>query len=471
MTRERDDAFAHLAAWASRGKWRERLDRVVAEHVEDACRRFDLAPAALRGTLGEVHHANLLGCALEDFATRRFDPKRANVIDDYLDHRAWRESPSGREYLWSVRDAVMSLHEVVDLTPGSHLVLRDLIRGGAPVTVYDRLGSQGAARWDRLGARILTIGEAACLSGAVLHFDHEPADSVLRILRKSHETMAAAAPRDLGDDERASLLTGLLAASAPAFSRVWLTSTLAAMHAPPPRLVNFDGDVIVLTSVRLPIAPGGEAQAQQALDRAPGFERDADGQPQWTWHAAGIDEAPAQTAPAPAATPTSRPAPDASGDHGSRILGHVSLERGAVVLETNSVNRANRGAALLTQALGNLAGAPLIAAHNIDRALNEREGPNAPPSEQAEPIPADIQACVVHPYLERHYRQSLDQPIPMLDGQSPRAAVRTVAGCDKVVAWLKSLENMEDRGARRAGRPAFDFSWMWRELGIPDLRK
>ena len=72
-------------------------------------------------------------------------------------------------------------------------------------------------------------------------------------------------------------------------------------------------------------------------------------------------------------------------------------------------------------------------------------------------------------YLEQHYRDTLDQPIPALDGKTPRQAVRSTAGRKNVIDWLKTIEN---RSARQTGSPVaeYDFGWMWDELGLSDYR-
>ena len=73
-------------------------------------------------------------------------------------------------------------------------------------------------------------------------------------------------------------------------------------------------------------------------------------------------------------------------------------------------------------------------------------------------------------HLDKHYRETLDAPIPALGGKSPRQAVRTAVGRHKVIDWLKLLEN---RSAGRGGDPIaeYDFGWMWVELGLQDHRK
>jgi len=460
-----DEAMTHVMTWASRPKWLERFNGVATEHLAEVCARFTLTPAGLGAALGDLRHASLMGCMFEDFVSRRFGPRRSNVIDAYLDKRAERESPPGREYLRTLRDSVMSLYEVVDLTPGSHLVLKDLVRGGAPVTVDERLGSKSAARWDRLAARVLSVGRRPCLSGAVLHFDLEPAESVLTVFREGLRAMEASATRIIDGSLRASLLTGLLAAGAKAFTGTWLTATLSAIRRPLPHLVNFDGEAIVFATVRFPVAAGHAAQAERALDRADGLDRHPQGTPQWTWRATpDADPVRSDVGAAPASVV------ETFNDGRPRVLGLVMLEAGEVALQTNSVERADRGTARLRAILGDLAGEPRSSTQSVAQAFDRRQGETPAPPVPAAALPGNVHG-LLHPLLERHYRRTLDEPIPILGGASPRAAVRSADGREKVITWLKYLENMEERHARDAGQPAFDFAWMWRELGILDSRR
>lgn len=73
--------------------------------------------------------------------------------------------------------------------------------------------------------------------------------------------------------------------------------------------------------------------------------------------------------------------------------------------------------------------------------------------------------------MERHYSKQLDEPIPALDGVSPRQAARTWAGREKVIGWLKYLENNTARAGKDDPMGSFDFGWMWEELGLKDERR
>ena len=60
----------------------------------------------------------------------------------------------------------------------------------------------------------------------------------------------------------------------------------------------------------------------------------------------------------------------------------------------------------------------------------------------------------------------------MLGDITPRAAARSKAGRERLATWLKHLEN------RSGNQPdpndpmeTYDFTWIWRELDIENLRR
>jgi hypothetical protein len=59
----------------------------------------------------------------------------------------------------------------------------------------------------------------------------------------------------------------------------------------------------------------------------------------------------------------------------------------------------------------------------------------------------------------------LDEPVPALDGRTPREAAALKSARPQLISLLKGMENLSERD-RRAGRPAYDFGWMWGELGL-----
>jgi hypothetical protein len=87
-------------------------------------------------------------------------------------------------------------------------------------------------------------------------------------------------------------------------------------------------------------------------------------------------------------------------------------------------------------------------------------------------MPIELQTKLVHAALDKQYRALLDQPVPLLDDLTPRAAARSGPGREKLAVWLKHLEN---RSRQQPGSTdpmtTYDFAWLWRELKVEDLRR
>ncbi len=155
---------------------------------------------------------------------------------------------------------------------------------------------------------------------------------------------------------------------------------------------------------------------------------------------------------------------------GTPVFANVELKGRQVVVEVNSSERAETAKALMAGWLGERIGPPLTEIRTLaqmlaDDAADEEhdDGLQLPPEETER---------VVHEMLTREYTKALDQPVPMLGDRTPRALARTKAGRVKVAEWLRYLENGSAK-SRVADDPmaTFDFTWMWEQLGVADLRK
>ena len=123
---------------------------------------------------------------------------------------------------------------------------------------------------------------------------------------------------------------------------------------------------------------------------------------------------------------------------------------------------------MLEPVLAGLARAPLVERQSIEQMMaSSREH-----SEQdIVRLPPDEERSIVRQALTDHYRNTLDEPIPVLGNQTPRKAVKTAKGRKKVIAWLKILENQSARQGPEDPMGAYDFTWLWRELGVGDERQ
>jgi hypothetical protein len=156
-------------------------------------------------------------------------------------------------------------------------------------------------------------------------------------------------------------------------------------------------------------------------------------------------------------------------DDGAILLGNVELAAKAVTLSVNSEARAARGRALLESVLGDLVRIPVVERQTVEQMMALSGDRSS--ARHALHLPPDEERRIIHQSLTDHYRRALDEPIPNLGNQSPRKAANTAKGREKVIGWLKMLENHSARRGREDPVGTYDFTWIWKELGLGDERR
>lgn len=462
-----DRAIGNLVKWAAKDDWAHYREQVFADHLDFIRERFDMTDDEVVDLLGD-DFVMLYGVVLEDFFTARFgDDGELNVIEDYLKRRGWREKVPAKQYLKAIRDSVMSLYEVVDLDPGKNMTVRDMIRGGDPITVTEKMGSQTSARWDRIAARLVTVGGKPFFTGGMLLMSYNTTNEILPVfeeMAKSFRTKLRKPAREQDEVPEINshkLRATLLESVGPRlFTQAWLIDALGRIQAPLPEMHNTDGDKILFSEVRFP-SLGGVEQITAVIDGIENLERNAPDGPSWTWHGKG---SPSQRMSAKRHEGVTFQSRDESG---RTSLGQIEFGNGTLLLSTNSRERAERGRDLLASHLGDLVGVPLISYEEVERMLNKTPEPRATDEEE---VPPEVAAEILRSYLDGHYRQTLDDQLPILDGKTPRQAVKSKKGRAQVIEWLKYLENSEARRSTADGQAPYDMTWMWQELKLEGER-
>jgi hypothetical protein len=443
---ERNDISGLLDFIGREGDWRERLQDVVAEHLMPALEEFEIDQDDLADLLGEQWSGVLWGCGFEDFLGQRYED--GNIVDLYLKRRGWKETALNQAYFAALRDAPVSLYEVSDVKPGASMVLRDLLTDAAPVTVKEKSATRTLKQWDRIAVRVVPERDHHVISGALLPFRAEAVDFLFAGLRDVLRLKKRDGLR-LSHDQ--------LMGCAPIFTVAWLFIEIDRALSPAlPQFSNSDGDDVLFHDLRFPLASGVTQKAvAESLDQVKGFL--PEGPKFWNWLA---------------------PRKGRGGNagrgimldtqmEGATVLGSLELKGKTLLVTVNSAKRAAKVEALIGAAAGGLLKSPLTTIQTVDQMQAEER--HAEPGEAADEIPPDIARKLMRDHLDNHYRETLDAPIPALGGKSPRQAVRTASGRQKVIAWLKKLEN-HSAGHGEGPIAEYDFSWMWVELGLQDHR-
>jgi hypothetical protein len=434
-----------LMRWVEREEWREPFAAIRERHLAAACAAAGVEPGSLDEHIGDHLSMTLWGWAFEDLISRTLDDGR-NLGDTYLKRRGWTESGATRAYIAAIRDSVPSLYEVSDVVRDQGFLLRDLVRGGEPVRVAEKMATHGLAQWSRVAVRVLTVQGRTIISGAILPFEAAPADALLAGIRQA---AGGAATMD-----------ATLAEAGPMFADAFLRAHLGETLEPAsPPVSNSDGDPLLFVTLHFPMASKVTQVAIRAMLAGRPELRPASAR-FWNW---------LQTGPAAgerAGVPATGHQFITTMEDGAIVLGNIEMKGRLLTFAANSEARAARGRAMLATLLPGMLGEPRVERQTLEEMRAAERRPRSEPD-----LSLREQRALIHQAMLDHYTGMLDQPLPMLGGATPRKAVRTAAGRELVAAWLKMIENHSARVPADDPMAGYDFSWMWAELGLDAARR
>jgi len=461
-----DKAVRHIMKWAERPEWFDKQLAVFNTHLDPVCEHMGINQEELDQELADHGSMGMLfGIMFEDFLSRHLPPDDSNVIDDYLKRRGWRESVAGRRYLQQLRDSVLSIYEIVEVNPGHYCDLRDQARKGKTIRVHEHMGTLNMVKWDKIAARVINTNGKYIFTGGILSYPQEAARRLLTVLANSQKQFNKEFTRLTGKKAAAEMASEknraeqFLREITPGFTNIWLMYTLERLREPLPKMVNRDSEALVFTETRFPFLEEQFEEIANRLDKAPGWKRDSPDEHSWIWNQK------------PEVTHNKQKqglAIDTFQDGQHLINGALQMTSAALTFTTNSMERAQRGQETLEALLSGLVGPALTKLQTPEQLMAENESHQHDDDESAsaQSIEPEMAAEVISNVLDQHYRQSLDEPIPMLDDKSPRQCVKSKKGQQKVIEWLKHLENSELRRAASQGQKPYDSRWMWQELKL-----
>jgi SEC-C motif len=342
------------------------------------------------------------------------------LAEVFLEREGSRLRAGEREYLTRMLATQLRLYEVIEVQPEEGVRLVDLWTDERS-WVSERTATRELVQWDLLGARLMP-GEHGDLvmDGAPYLYPAAAREDIVEALRD--------ASTESGDREPAALFKR----TAPLFHWLWLDHVALP---PRPEVVTAEGDPVVFARVVFDLED--RARVLSALGSHPDVAAGKDGI--FGWYEAK----------------------DADGMR--RSLGSFVLEENRLVFETMSEARAARGRGFLEGLAGGAVTYRTTEYRDVDEALEDgTETASSAPDE----VPPDLQAAVAGEFYAQHYRDWPDTPLRALGNRTPREAAGLAEWRPALVALLKDFESRSER-QRRAGQTAYDFRWLWGELGLP----
>lgn len=352
----------------------------------------------------------------------------ATMVELLLEREGAALRDGERDFLQRMSATALRLYEIAAVRRDEGLELTDLWTG-ATVPVRERLATRELVRWDLLAVRLSEWPDGVLLlEGQPMVFPPSAKEELVRGLR--------------GEYRRYRKGT---ATTEPLFFKRVVPQMLnlyrldLAVPGPAPVVTTVQGESLVITRVHFEaVAPAGLAGL---LAGHPELEQEP-GRAGWVW----FEEA-------------------GGGMH--RLLGRIELSGTRLMLETMSEERGARGRGLLEALLGDRIRHLATTCEDVMEAV-KRKGPAAGPPRR-EPLPPEVEAEAVTRFLDRHYREWLDIPVPALGHRTPRHAARLKTIRPRLEQLLRQFENHAERD-RLEGRPGYDFGWLRVELGLAPER-
>jgi SEC-C motif len=349
-------------------------------------------------------------------------------IADYLTGPSGPNWTAGqRDWLQQLGQRPLRLYNVTDVVAGEGMTLCDTLNAdAAPMVVQERAGSRGLEPGMYLGCRLMRVGDHFELSGAAYPFSmlHGP----------------AVADRLCATAEQSAHLPGLAHEQGLVLMSIWMLQFVA----PPPMPTLIDhhsGEPIV------PITDHYRVLDWDALSRALQTCADVEGDRLEGWSRI-ID----------------------CDDGQIRPLAHIALGKKSDQIEIfyNTQTYADQGRVWFDGLTGGSVAfltREIVSPQSMMQ-QSQKPGASATPSMSLPDIDPQELAQAMAEVVQRSYAHWADECIPALNNKTPRQAIQTAAGLERVKGLLRSYEASEKAQAAQQGRREISYDFLWKSLAL-----
>jgi hypothetical protein len=331
-------------------------------------------------------------------------------------------TPGQRQWIMQLENNPLRLYDVTDVVPGQQFTACDVVdMHRNPIVVQERLGTQSLRPGMRLGCRLMRVDTHFEMSGAVYPFSLLAGEAVVEQLKEIAQELAG--EQDLAHEMGKEI------------TAMWLEQFVTPAEMPT-IMDAYSGDPIHLVTDHYHVDDW--AMLERALvackdvqgDRKNGWDRllqCEDGQ--------------------------SRPV----------VTINIGAKANTVELFTKTLAYATQARAWFEALVGD--SARFLRRESVDpqQFATTRGGPL-----QAEPPDIDptLLSQAIGQAIQRAYANWADEPISLLDHKTPRQAMQTPAGLERVKGLIRSYETDETEQAAQQRRPAVSYAFLWASIGL-----
>jgi hypothetical protein len=349
-------------------------------------------------------------------------PADTTVAELYMQKKSAKLDSLELKILQSIGRPAYSFHEVTGILPDSGFSCKDLLTGRTH-HVTDHSATKHLEEGDILYCAISTVEGVEILAAtSLITFPLSWKTRIIDLRAHMTRNRDGLAEEDLHDFDMD-------------IRQVFLGMYASLLNPPP--LANTDGDPVVLHTLHYSI-PGPQV-AFDALCHLCTVESPEELLKDATFSESG--ELVTATITWTRVNPAGTSQPD------NTILGTIRIDGNGMSIEVNSEKRAQTIGELVEKALGDKARLDSTEVNSLDDfedMFDEEDDALRGPLQESAHNPL-LKETMERMFLE-HWRQWADEPIPALNGQTPRQAVTTADGREKVEALLRDAELSQKRG-------------------------
>ncbi len=442
----------------TRAKEKAVTDRLISYSEKKKFRKDFMDAVALYWRTGPAEPLVLPEEALQEqgdfiewFITDYHLSSGKTIIEEYYSLMSGKLGAEEKAILESRMISYISIYEVIDVMEGRGIKIRDIFTEKEMV-IKEIKGSEQLVKWDIIMMRVYTLnGENRILSPAIRLIPRYFKDGLKAFLNAEFAKFKEE--------------TGKTGWSAFMKNRLYITvHYLEDIPEEKPVLLTEEGHELVFA--RAHFDAGDFDEILDLLEAEYDFITDEvkDKDARLTWLKRGESrEWPESKEKHEKGLIIQSKLMHDSGKLDWTVLGNIIIGPDILILECMSKERLTRGKERLKEILGDLIMHKADTFKDVDKKMNAARP--AKIKEEKKKLPGNA-GEIMEEFLIRSLMEWLDRNSPVLNGMTPREAVKTEHGKEKVIELIKDFENTEER-KRKIGDSYININILKKELGLP----
>lgn len=349
-----------------------------------------------------------------------------------------------RRWIQQLSEQPMRLYDVTDVIPNQQMTLCDALdTTAAPIIVKERAGSQASLIGTIIGARLMLLDDHYELSGGVYAFSRFMGTTVLNIINKD---AVLSAQHPIIQQVFISFM----------IRRKWLEQFIKPMEMPTMIDAQSGNPLLFVTDHYL-------VNDWDDLSKILASKKDIEGDRIGGWSRL-------------------KEYPDGLTRSTSSI--NISNSPNKIELFHKTQAEADKGRKWFDKLVGDSVvftgreiSDPIGMLKDMPAGKAKKQAPSKSASNKSLPsktkgnvdLHPDIIANLIEQRIHHFYANWPDETIPALDGKTPRQAITTASGLERVKGLIRSYEEGEEAQASDQGRREISYAFLWSAIGLkPD---